>query len=208
VKRFIVVLSVLLGVGCSPETELVQIINGQNGHSLVSQFSELSQESLECLNGGTSLHIYIDLDDSLSASEGDLYTGSLIACNGANGLNGEQGIPGEVGPIGLAGPQGLPGEQGEPGPTGPMGPQGPQGLPGAVGESGSGATITVYSSSLCVAIAGTAFYVQSGTIYSASSCNSNTKVVELNGSDDTFWVGANKLAVENGSSSLKVITFN
>ncbi len=114
--------------------------DGANGHSLASQF--MSATELECANGGSRLDIYLDLDDSLSASEDDSYLGSLVACNGANGLDGEQGEPGIQGPPGLIGPPGLngnPGHDGSQGPTGPQGPQGPAGTPGAQGPRDHGA---------------------------------------------------------------------
>jgi hypothetical protein len=181
-------------------------LNGSNGHSLVSQFVETSCW-LECANGGTRLDIYLDMDDSLSVSESDLYTGSLLACNGANGLNGQTGATGEQGPQGDVGPQGTPGADGVAGPAGPAGPQGLPGADGAQGADGMGATITVYNTSTCTAIAGTSYYVKGDAIYSSSGCASNHKVAELDGGDDTFWVSATKLAVEN-SGSIKVISFN
>jgi hypothetical protein len=203
--------------GCAPKKEIVQIVQGlpgpqgpqgANGHSLTSEFTQVSVESLACAGtGGSSLDIYLDLDDSLTLTEGDLYTGSLVACNGANGLNGQDGAMGEQGPQGEAGPQGEPGN-GTEGPAGPVGPQGPQGVAGAQGPAGSGATITAYNSSSCQSIAGTSYYVKSDDIYTGSTCHSNTKVAELDGGDDTFWVSSTKLAVENGGSGIRVISFN
>lgn len=209
---------------CSPAREVVDIHQGNpgtngtngvdgaagaNGHSLVSQFLEVCQEGLECSgNGGSRLDIYLDLDDSFTATEGDLYTGSLVACNGANGLAGAPGEPGTQGPPGIAGPTGAAGSEGAAGPTGPAGPAGPAGTPGAQGPSGSGATITVYNSSSCQSIAGTSYYVKSDAIYDASGCSSSHKVDELTGGDDTFWVSSTKLAVENGGNGIRVISFN
>ena len=180
--------------------------DGANGHSMVSQFVE--SEGLDCTNGGTSLDIYLDLDDSLSVSEGDFYTGSLVACNGANGLNGKDGEKGAAGPAGVAGPTGATGPAGVAGPTGPTGPQGPAGTAGATGPAGSGATITVYNSSSCVAISGTSYYVKNDAIYDVSSCSSSHKIIELTGGSDTFWVSSTKLAVENNGSGIRVINFN
>lgn len=210
-KKLILFLTLI--VSCDSTT--VQIISGQNGadgqngangHSLVSETNEAS--GCECGEaGGQRLDIYVDLDDSLSASEGDVYQGSLVACNGSNGLNGEQGQTGEQGPPGVAGPQGEPGV-GIPGPTGPTGPTGPQGTPGAQGPAGEGATITVYNTNTCTLIAGTAYYTKSDNIYTGSTCHSNTKVAELDGGDDTFWVSATKLAVENNGAGIRVISFN
>jgi len=171
-KKLTVILVMLSVMGCSPKREVVEVINGLNGtnglngHSIASLFSEASH--CECSNGGTRLDLYLDLDDSLSASEVDLYQGSIVACNGLNGLNGadgqngmdgqdgldgvsgqdgEQGIqgtPGEQGPQGLIGPQGLVGlngTNGVQGPVGPQGSQGPQGIQGLQGLQGAtGAT--------------------------------------------------------------------
>jgi hypothetical protein len=155
------------------------------------------------------LDIYLDLDDSFDVSEGDQYTGSLVACNGLNGLNGQIGATGARGPRGWAGPQGETGPQGEAGPAGPAGPEGPQGTPGATGPSGSGATIVVYDTNHCTYISGTSYYyVKGDNIYSHSSCHSFTKVANFNGSDETFWLSASKLAVDNNGDGIRVIDFN
>lgn len=224
-------LFVLLLTACGPRKETVGVINGsdgkdgrdgengndgKNGHSLVSEYVESSE--LECSNGGTRLDIYLDLDDSLSASEADQYLNSLIACNGANGLNGQAGAQGEAGPAGLQGeigPQGTPGEAGAQGPVGPMGPQGPQGeqgeqgLPGANGSSG--ATVTSYTSSNCTLVSGSSYYVKNNGsnsgIYTTSTCSSNSKVFEM-GNGDAFWFSGNILGVKLVSGGVRVINFN
>lgn len=182
--------------------------DGANGHSIASQFMEATQ--CECISGGSRLDLYLDLDDSLSASEGDQYLGSLVACNGFNGQDGEAGIPGEQGPqgeVGPAGEQGNPGEAGEQGPTGPQGPEGPQGEPGAVGPAGSGATITQYNlNSTCKSI-GNGYYAKSGVkIYDNSLCNGSH--TDLSDANSTLWLSASSLAVVVNSSTLRVISFN
>jgi hypothetical protein len=220
-------------LGCNPKREVVEVINGKdgvpgqagqtgasgsdglngsdgmNGHSIVSMTSEASR--CECEAGGSRLDMYIDMDDSLSVSEGDLFSNSLVVCNGQNGRNGLDGQVGEMGPPGLQGeigPQGTPGMSGTPGPMGPPGPQGPQGLQG---EPGSLATIAVYSANSCTKITGSDLWVkQTGGnnfgLYSASSCSSNTKVAEVS-QGESYWVSSNMLAVwSNGS--LRVIKFN
>jgi len=287
-NKLIMILALLGAISCAPSRDTIETIKGDkgaNGHSLVSQFASISEESLECRNGGTSLNLFIDMDDSFTSSTGDLYIGSLVACNGVNGLDGlngldgvdgspgapgldgrdgrpgkdgkngtngknghdgedgedgkdgkqgaqgiagatgpqgpsgVQGIPGEQGPVGPTGLTGSQGEQGPQGPAGPQGPQGPageqgqqglQGATGSTGAAGTGATIAVYSSSTCTLIVGSspAFYAKSGSIYDNNTCSSSHKIIELTGGADTFWVGTNKLAVQNGSSSLKVIVFN
>lgn len=155
---FYIGLIAALMLACSPKTEMIESQkgdrgdqgvpgntgapgqNGQNGHSLVSQY--MAATELECVNGGNRLDIYIDVDDSLTPSEGDVYQNSLIACNGTNGVdgtngtNGVDGAPGhdgEAGPPGQAGPPGL---NGNPGHDGLPGPQGPPGTPGAPGHDG------------------------------------------------------------------------
>lgn len=200
---------------------------GSNGHSLVSQTVTIGS-GLLCPNGGESLDIYLDLDDSLSVSAADVYQSSLVACNGLNGLNGAnglegaqgpQGIPGATGPQGLigdpgvAGPQGVPGPQGLPGPIGPQGPQGIPGVQGAqgpAGPSGSGATITSYTSSSCTNILGTTYYVKVGSnvsIYNASGCPGGAKVAELS-CGESYWFDTNKLGVAISSGGVRVINFN
>jgi len=225
-KKLTVILVMLSVMGCSPKREVVEVINGlngtngSNGHSIASLFSEASH--CECSNGGTRLDLYLDLDDSLSASEVDLYQGSIVACNGLDGVSGQdgeqgiQGTPGEPGPQGLIGPQGLMGLDGVQGPVGPQGSQGPQGiqglqgLQGATGATGAaGATITVYASTnSCVSIVGSTFYTKNGDIYDNNTCSSSHKVAVLQGSGDSFWVASKMLATDNNGSGLRVITFN
>lgn len=184
---------------------------GQNGHSLVSAFASLDGQSFECPGvGGTRLDVYVDLDDSLTASEGDLYSNSMFACNGATGA---QGIPGEQGPQGVAGPQGTPGAQG---PQGPIGPQGPQGLPGPQGPAGSSSgTIVSYnlSSGNCTSI-GDGHYAKKSSssdakIYSSSFCSSSSAEANLGAGDDTFWITSTRLATLDNHNGLvlRVINF-
>lgn len=212
--RYVWVLMFLMMCSCAPSATVDLIpgnegprgatgATGANGHSIVSQYLEASY--CECGSaGGSRLDMYVDLDDSLEASEGDLYSNSLVTCNGAHGV---QGVPGATGPQGSAGPQGAAGANGSPGPTGPQGPAGPQGL---TGPAGSSATIQVFTSSSCTLIA-TGYYAKAGStnasIYTGSTCHSSTKVAEV-GDGDSFWVGANKLAVDYDDFGLKVITFN
>lgn len=198
-KKFSVLLIGLLIAACSPDKEVVSIIKGNpggpgpNGHSLVSQYNNSSE--IECQNGGTRLDIYLDVDDSLTASEGDIYQNSLVACNGGAG---PQGIPGESGPqgIGLIGPQGPPGT-GTPGPTGPQGPPG----------TGSSATVTALNATTCTLVEGSlpSYYVKSGTLYEASSCHPSTGVALQVG--ESVWV-ASKMLVARDSSGLRSINFN
>ena len=187
---------------------------GANGHSLSSQFTFATE--LECSSGGTRLDIYLDLDDSLSASEGDTYLGSLVACNGANGLNGQDGAPGQAGPPGLACPPGMngnPGLVGSPGPAGPPGPQGPQGTPGAQGPQGNGANVGQHNVSSCTALAG-GYYLKKGTgseagsvgIYSNSSCSGSHE--QLTDAKSTFWLSSTALAIYVDGQTVRVLTFN
>lgn len=192
--------------------------DGANGHSLVSQY--LSASEFECESSGSRLDIYLDMDDSLSVSESDVYLNSLVACNGANGLNGQDGAAGaqgEPGPQGIAGEVGPQGEQGPAGEPGPQGLPGEPGAPGADGQNGSdgedgtSASIVSYTSSSCTSIAGTAYYAKANGstsgIYSASNCHSSTKVFEL-GEGDSVWLSANALAVKLMTTGIRVITFN
>lgn len=154
----------LMVTACHSSKDLVTIkgLPGRDGHSLVSMISEATQ--CECSAGGSRMDVYVDLDDSLSASEGDKYQGSLVACSGRNGTDGSNGMDGEDGANGadgsdgadgqdgadgingedgadgengVAGQQGIPGEQGPQGLVGPQGPPGTQGLPGPQGPPGA-----------------------------------------------------------------------
>lgn len=211
--KFLVTLSILGSFGCSVSREVVEVYkgetgqNGTNGHSLVSETVDVY--GCECdQQGGQSLNIYMDNDDSLTVSEGDSYQTSLVACNGHNGLNGSQGLPGTQGAQGDQGPQGLPGEagpqglpgvqgpegiagpagavgaqgaQGLAGPTGPAGPQGPQGTQGAQGPAGAGATIQNYTlGSSCTSL-GDSFYAKRSGDEAKVYSNSNctTSVVTI-----------------------------
>lgn len=238
-KKMLVLVSTLLVIGCTERNTVATVtakdganglnglvgrdgndgsdgLNGVNGHSVVSYYNEASY--CECENSGSRLDMYLDLDDSLSATEGDQLLNSLVICNGLNGLKGEQGetgapgpqgVAGAVGPQGPQGPQGVMGPMGVPGvqgPTGPVGPQGPQGMQGSPSSS---ATITVYNnSSSCVLLTGSSYYVKNGDIYSSSSCHSHTKVMVLQGTGDSFWISPNQLATDGGYSAIRVIKFN
>src|ERR1035437_1569026 len=227
-KKTLVLLSIVVMAGCasSSDKEVIKLIPGPqgptgaqgpvgtNGHSIVSNFIEATD--FECDNGGTRLDMYLDKDDSLTVSDGDLFENSLIACNGADGTNGSdgsqglQGVAGEQGPQGIAGevgPQGDPGAAGPTGatgiagPTGPTGPTGPQGLPGVPGTNGSSAvaSIVAYISSSCVHVSSTSFYTKPNgghnSFYTGSTCASNTKSADLT-TGGSFWVSSNQLAVD------------
>lgn len=231
------ILCLLFLAGCGPSTT-VQLIpgptgpqgetgatgaTGANGHSLVSQ--TVAAGEIECATSGNRLDIYLDMDDSLSVSEGDQFQSALIACNGANGLNGAdglagatgatgatgdtgatgaQGVPGAAGPQGLAGPAGSVGPQGAQGvagPVGPAGPQGPQGTTGAQGPAGSGATLQAYTlSSSCQSI-GSSFYAKksgdTALIYTADSNPSDSS-----GNCDTQVATLYSVHTANGQGSM------
>lgn len=201
-------------------------LDGANGHSLVSRYH--SPSLFECWTGGTRLDIYIDMDDSLSVSHGDIYQNSLVACNGKNGrdgrnghdgedgqdgLDGLDGLAGEAGPQGMAGevgPQGEAGAEGAQGEAGPTGPQGEQGLPGPQGP-GASVSITNYTSSSCTPIVGTNRSTKptgcNSGIYTSSNCSSSSKEIEL-GYGESFWVSSTALAVKLGTTGIRVINFN
>jgi hypothetical protein len=136
-KALLVLLLVVAACNKRTEEATVTAIDGKNGHSVVSVYNESSE--LECSNGGQRLDLYLDLDDSISVTEGDMFMNSLVTCNGLNGLNGAQGPQGEPGPQGLigeTGPQGLTGPRGYQGFPGLPGAIGPRGLPGVTGSTG------------------------------------------------------------------------
>lgn len=217
-KLFVYILlsSALFGCGQVAEFKLVpgpKGDKGDNGHSLVSQY--VSASALECEQGGSRLDIYVDLDDSLSTSDGDKYQSSLIACNGVNGLKGDKGDPGAVGPPGLSGPPGLngnPGHDGAPGPAGPPGPQGPQGTPGAQGPRGEGGSVNQHNVASCTSL-GCGIWMKAGTgsesgsvgIYTNSSCSGSHN--QMNDAKSTFWISSDQLAVYVNGSTVRVLTF-
>lgn len=186
-------------VSCGPTKESVSVIEGapgakgSNGHSLVSESTQLELGSLECASGGQSLDAYLDLDDSLSVSESDSYQSSIVACNGSNGLDGAVGAIGAQGPEGVAGPQGEPG----------VGIQGPA---GAQGPAGGGATVTALTSNSCTLVAGSnSYYTKLGSLYEAAGCDAHDKVALQEG--ESVFVG-NLTLVVKGPSGLRSITFN
>lgn len=213
-KKLVSILAMLLVMGCADSVTKLIVgpagpagEDGANGHSLVSETTQAS--GCECDEaGGARLDIYVDLDDSLSVTEGDLWQTSLVACNGANGANGQPGNPGEAGPQGIPGPQGEPG-YGEPGPTGPAGPTGPQGATGAEGPAGSGATVQNYNlNSSCSSIGDGLYAKESGgavKIYSNSSCSNLLHI--LNDEQDATWLTSTRLGF-NVDGDLRVVTFN
>lgn len=211
-------LIVMLIVGCSSSKERVATLKaqdgvdgnaGQNGYSIVSLYREASQ--CECEFSGEALDMFLDLDYSFTASEGDVYTNSLVTCNGRNGLdgadgaNGQDGINGIDGEDGAIGPQGETGEQG---PSGPQGEEGPQGLQGPAGSSG--AVIVAYSGSSCQKLGTLSVYVKANgsnyKLYTSSSCHSSSAFAEVS-QGESYWVSGNALAVWY-SNALRVITFN
>lgn len=185
-KKLIVILFAIVFFGCQQETELVRIVSGNDGHSLVSEYH--SPTAFECGElGGSRLDVYLDMNYNLVSDAGDVFQNSLLSCNGAIGV----GIPGPIGP------QGPPGVDGAPGPVGPVGD--------------SGAVITEYSSTSCTVIAGTSTYMKASnnnvSLYSASTCANNTKIAEV-AQGEVYWAGPMDMVVYNTSSSIRVIHFN
>lgn len=220
--KFLLLLILIVSCGKKKELSLEKGDAGANGkdgksaHSLVSDIS-IVEEGFLCPNGGKSTNIYLDLDDSLTASDGDVYQNSLIVCNGLNGLQGEQGPQGEQGEQGEQGLQGIAGEQGPQGEVGPQGPagengpQGPVGPQGPAGEPGTLVTITSSSSGSCTNVTGTSYYTKvNGNnvgVFTSSNCSSSSKVEELS-NGESFWFSGNKLGFSLGSSGIRIVTFN
>lgn len=222
-------LMTLILFSCAPAREVVQIVNGKdgsNGHSLVSQY--MASTELECDGtGGSRLDIYMDLDDSLTPSEGDLYQNSIVVCNGLNGANGTDGTVGTNGTNGhdgIAGPPGSsgpPGLNGNPGHDGVPGPSGAPGTPGAPGSNGSNGTnghdgqnahVTPKNvTGNCAAI--TTNYdamIKNNTveIYTAGkSCDAPYKVYVLTSAASTFWLSATELAVFVDPAGLRILNY-
>lgn len=230
---FLTMLSIAL-LACSPRVEYVkgpqgdpgtQGPTGANGHSLVSETVEAN--SCECdENGGQQLNIYVDMDDSLTVSEGDQFQSGLVACNGANGLNGTNGLPGADGPQGVPGeqgPQGIPGPQGEvgpegaqgvAGPVGPMGPTGPQGATGAQGPAGAGAVLQSYTLTNTCQSVGSGYWAtkssDSAKLYSDEDCHH--LVTTMASGQSSYWLSTNRLAFADSDTTnsvvLRVLNFN
>lgn len=203
---------------CAPKREVVQIINGkdgidgtagadgqngQDGYSLVYQRSEAS----ECQAGGVRYDLFLDLDRSLSLSEGDGLSESFEVCNGVAGLNGadgQNGMDGQDGQDGTDGVDGVDGQDGADGAAGSPGSQGPAGSPGTT------VSIVSYTSSSCSSLGGGLYTKPNGSntgVYSSSSCHSSSKIYELD-EGESVWLNANTLAVKLSPSGLRTITFN
>ncbi len=190
---------------------------GADGYSLSSQF--MSATECECPSGGNRLDIYLDMDRSFSASDGDVYQGSLISCNGASGRNGNNGQDGIAGPPGGSGPPGLNGNPGHDGTQGPAGAPGQDGTPGsnghdgAQGPPGQGGHVSQKNAENCVQLSGD-WYAKKGNgsengsvgIYASSSCNGSH--AQLNSANSTFWLSATDLAVYVDGQTVRVLTFN
>lgn len=151
---------------------------GQNAHQTLFVASE----------DGTVLNLYVDMDDSLTVTEGDLIYGSVT-------------LP--------AGPQGEPGEDGQNGNDGEQGPEGPQGPAG--GSTGTVA-ITSFTSSSCTAIGSTGLYGKSGSneynVYTSSSCHSSSKVMSLDEASPVLRVSSGVLLVFVESNDADLMVFN
>ncbi len=148
-KKLLCAVALLTACG----TQEVRVIKGpkgdpgQNGYSLVSYVAKIPA-GLLCVAKGSSMDFYLDLDYSLDFSKDDKYQGSLVVCNGANGLagsdgsdglagtDGAQGIPGEQGPSGLDGEDGEDGQNGHNGENGHDGNNGENGHDGNNGVDG------------------------------------------------------------------------
>lgn len=207
---------IFLGVlGCSPKLEMVEVYKGDpgspgvNGHSLVSQYVAVTE--LECDSlGGSRLDIYLDMDDSLTPSETDIYQNSLVSCNGYNGVNGNPGHDGIAGPPGQSGPPGL---NGNPGHDGLPGPSGPPGSPGAPGQNGKDAHVTPKNiNGNCSNVnANYDALTKNNTVElytSGKSCSSPFKVFILTSSASTFWLSNTELAVFVDPVGLRVLNYN
>lgn len=181
--------------------DLVQGPQGPRGHSTVSQLVNIEDNHLECVHGGMRVDFYLDMDDNLLPNDGDLFEGSLVACNGNNGLDGQNGAPGTQGPPGQVGPPGLNGNPGH---------DGIPGVPGEQGPPGQGATIHNHNVSSC-SLLGSNFYLKtlpgaSVGIYTNSSCTGSHD--ELNDANSTFWLSESTLVVFVDGSTVRLITFN
>ncbi len=179
-----ILMAALLLTACG--TEVTKVVRGpkaENGHSIVST-PTAAPAGIICPNAGTGMDLYIDMDDSLTVSEGDKYQGGMVACNGLNGLagangstgadgsNGTNGVDGGTGQDGAAGIDGLAGTdgaQGIPGAPGPQGLAGADGLAGAEGVDGTDGTDGVDGTDGTDGAPGSTVTI---TEYSSASCTS------------------------------------
>ena len=75
--------------------------DGSNGHSIVPD--NRTATVAECPTGGSASDLYMDTDDSQTFSEGDVFLGGVLACNGATGASGATGATGSIGATGANG---------------------------------------------------------------------------------------------------------
>ncbi len=211
-RTLTLILAITGFLGCNHRTEQITLSaqNGANGHSLVSQY--MATTELECdAAGGARLDIYIDLDDSLTASEGDLYSNSLVACNGLSGTNGNPGHDGIAGPPGSSGPPGLDGNPGQDGSPGPSGAPGTPGAPGHDGANGNGHVSPRDVGPVCSNVSPAYDALTKNNtveLYPAGvSCQANQKVYTLTSAASTFWIDIG-LAVFVDPSGLRILEFN
>jgi hypothetical protein len=108
-KNLLVLLSVLLAVGCSPDRQVVEIVNGANGRDgtscSVSDYTLFSEESnqtlgamISCTDGSSAL--------ILNGQDGKDGINGLDGLDGENGIDGVNGIDGQDGKDGLNGEDG------------------------------------------------------------------------------------------------------
>ena len=205
--KFLLLSILLLGCGKEETFEIVKGDSGKDGksaHGLVSQVVEVSS-TLLCPNGGKSLDVYLDIDDSFDVSSEDKFQSSLVACNGLNGLQGEQGPSGEKGEPGEVGPQGEPGKDGE------NGLDGKDGQDGFDGEDGTMISITdMQSSGSCSQVASTGRYVKKNgsnvAIFSSSSCSNSSKEEELS-EMESFWFSGTILGFAMDNGIIRLVEF-
>ena len=187
----ILAIAVMAIVGCDPNREVVEVIDGKDGrdgYSLVATSSQANGE--ECSNGGKQIDVYRDLDRSGAASEGDALDTSYTLCNGLNGNDGTDGQDGEDGEDGQDGQDGQDGED---------------------GSDSDGVAVAEYSSGSCTSLGG-GYYGKSGSnsyiIYDDNDCHSSDKVLEMNEANSTFWFSSSKVGIFKASNKLRVLTLN
>lgn len=167
-----------------------QGLPGINGHSILS--SSRTATALECSVSGAALDVYLDLDDSLTISSGDLLQSTLVACNGS------------------AGPQGV------------QGPAGADGVNASaiVKKTPSVGFLTttcvlVQGTTLYVRKRNTSSGNLDVDLYNTlGNCNSqSSSIVRLNaGNNETYWEGISVLLITDGTSNsnllIRSLTFN
>jgi hypothetical protein len=205
-KKLVLILVALVGIGCAKSSNLEATVTGRDGKD--------GRDGVSCTVVSSEGGAVISCGDGTSVTVRD-------GQNGTNGTNGQDGQNGTSCSTQEAYDDGyliscgdgseVEIHNGRDGQNGQNGQNGSNGSNGKDGHDGSnGANVDEYSSDSCVKIGNTDKYTKSEgnkrSIYKNSNCSSSSKEHEVS-EDDAYWVSGNSVcSLKNGS--LRVITFN